>query len=62
MKCIDNCYQNARTLMGKEYTVDELVEEVLKDEEYFKTSNGSVTFSGENHCFMLSLLRSFQSL
>ncbi len=59
MKCVDNCYQNARTLMGKEYTVDELVEEVLKDEEYFKTSNGGVTFSGGEPLFYAEFIEEF---
>ncbi|MFY9380054.1 MAG: glycyl-radical enzyme activating protein [Acutalibacteraceae bacterium] len=62
MKCIDNCYQNARTLMGKEYTVDELVEEVLKDEEYFKTSNGGVTFSGGEPLFYAEFIEEFSKL
>lgn len=51
MACVDNCYQNARTLMGTEYTVDELLEEVLKDETYYKMSHGGITFSGGEPLF-----------
>ncbi|MEG1819235.1 MAG: glycyl-radical enzyme activating protein [Oscillospiraceae bacterium] len=46
LSCIDSCYQNARTVMGIEYTVDELLDELLKDESYYKESNGGITFSG----------------
>ncbi len=59
MKCVDNCYQNARTLMGEEYTVDELVEEVLKDEDYYKTSNGGITFSGGEPLFYAEFIAEF---
>lgn len=44
--CVDGCYQNARTLAGEDYTVEALVEQLLKDKEYFYKSNGGITFSG----------------
>ena len=44
--CVENCYANARTIVGIDYTVDEVIEEVLKDEQYYKMSGGGVTFSG----------------
>lgn len=59
LKCVDNCYQNARTLMGTEYTVDELVKEVLKDESYYKKSNGGVTFSGGEPLFYHEFIAEF---
>lgn len=45
-ECVDNCYSNARTLSGIDYTVDEIIQEILKDEQYYKMSGGGVTFSG----------------
>ncbi|ODM27434.1 glycyl-radical enzyme activating protein family [Clostridium sp. Bc-iso-3] len=44
--CVDNCYVNARSIVGIDYTVDEVIKEVLKDEQYYKMSGGGVTFSG----------------
>lgn len=49
--CIDNCFEDARTLMGTDYTVDELIKELLKDEQYFEMSGGGVTFSGGEPLF-----------
>lgn len=44
--CIDNCYANARSIMGVDYTVDELIGELLKDKQYYHKSGGGITFSG----------------
>lgn len=40
------CAYSARQLVGKDYSVDELVEEILKDKIIFDESRGGVTFSG----------------
>lgn len=45
-KCAENCLGNALTLYGREVTVEELLPELLKDIEFYKTSNGGVTLSG----------------
>ncbi|PYG89936.1 pyruvate formate lyase activating enzyme [Ruminiclostridium sufflavum DSM 19573] len=45
-KCADNCYVNARSLVGKDYSVDQIIDVVLKDKEYYKMSGGGVTFTG----------------
>lgn len=45
LKCIDICPTGALELDSKEYSVDELVEEVLKDKVFFK-HGGGVTVSG----------------
>lgn len=50
-KCVDNCYVNAREPLGKDYTVEELLNELLKDEAYFHKSNGGITFSGGEPLF-----------
>lgn len=43
---IDVCPCKAYGIFGTYYTVDEIVDVVLKDREYYENSNGGVTFSG----------------
>lgn len=43
--CAEGCFSGARALCGKEYTVDELLKEIIPDKPYF-TNGGGVTFSG----------------
>ena len=45
-RCSLFCPQDARDICGKEYTVDEVLKEVLEDKSFYKTSGGGVTFSG----------------
>ncbi len=45
-ECIRHCYISARKLQGVEYTPEELVAELRKDEAFFRQSGGGVTFSG----------------
>ena len=44
--CTVCCINSARQVAGKEFTVDEVVEEVLKDRVFYKNSKGGVTLSG----------------
>lgn len=44
--CVDACPTGARQLLGRETSVDDLVEEVLKDRLFFDQSGGGVTLSG----------------
>ena len=44
--CTVCCINSARQVAGKEYTVDEVVGEVLKDRVFYKNSKGGVTLSG----------------
>ncbi|MHA2084792.1 MAG: glycyl-radical enzyme activating protein [Candidatus Thorarchaeota archaeon] len=44
--CEDECPTGAMHLMGKKWSSENLVEELLKDKVFFKTSNGGVTISG----------------
>ena len=44
--CIDACYLNLREIAGKEYSVDELVKLLRKDEMFYEESGGGVTLSG----------------
>jgi len=43
---IADCPTGAKTLVGKVYSIDDLVEEVLKDKVFFEESGGGVTLSG----------------
>jgi pyruvate formate lyase activating enzyme len=45
-KCTDFCTRNAREYVGKDMTLQELMEEIIKDEVFYDESGGGVTFSG----------------
>ncbi|SFE55556.1 trans-4-hydroxy-L-proline dehydratase activase [Peptostreptococcus sp. D1] len=45
-ECIDWCLNNARELVGKSYTVEELLKEIEKDSMFYDESGGGVTLSG----------------
>jgi pyruvate formate lyase activating enzyme len=44
--CAETCYAQALVLVGEVKTVDEVVEEVLRDRPFYETSKGGVTLSG----------------
>lgn len=44
--CTDICYAEAKRLVGKEYTIDELYHEIQKDKIFYDIKGGGVTFSG----------------
>lgn len=45
-KCVEKCLLEARSLCGSKWTPEELYEEVMKDEVFFRTSGGGITVSG----------------
>jgi len=45
-RCALYCPRDAREICGKEYTVEEVMREVIKDEAIYESSGGGVTFSG----------------
>src|ERR1039457_6327654 len=45
-ECTVNCFADAVRIIGKTYTALELVEEILRDQDYYKIWGGGVTFSG----------------
>lgn len=60
-KCELFCLQDARIVCGKDYTVDEVFSEVIKDKSFYENSGGGVTFSG-GECmlqidFLLEILK-----
>jgi len=55
------CFNDAKEICGKEYTVDDMFAEVVKDKSFYDTSGGGVTFSG-GECmlqieFLLEILK-----
>lgn len=44
--CVDACLVNAREVVGKAYTVAELVKEAEKDRMFYEESGGGITLSG----------------
>lgn len=45
-KCTLYCPADARRVCGKEYSVESVLREILKDKAYYENSGGGVTFSG----------------
>lgn len=44
--CAETCYSNALELTGHYVSVEEAMEEILRDRLFYETSNGGVTLSG----------------
>ena len=59
--CVVECFAGALVMAGKPMSVDEVMEEILQDEPYYRHSKGGVTFSGGEPVlqkdFLLALLR-----
>ena len=59
--CADACAADARELIGRAMTVDEVMREVERDAPFYRESGGGVTFSGGEpllqHQFLVELLR-----
>ncbi len=45
-KCTIYCPALAREIVGKEYTVDQVLSEILLDKQFYLSSGGGATFSG----------------
>ena len=46
MKCVDACLNEARGIVGREFTMEEILKEAMADQPFFKRSGGGVTLSG----------------
>lgn len=44
--CVKECCTNAKKVVGEEYTVEALLKEIVKDQSFYDSSGGGVTFSG----------------
>ncbi|OPZ24829.1 MAG: Benzylsuccinate synthase activating enzyme [Lentisphaerae bacterium ADurb.BinA184] len=45
-KCVEHCYAGALERIGRETSVAEVMDEVLKDRPFYETSGGGITLSG----------------
>ena len=45
-KCVKACYMDAIDTFGRAYTVDEIMEIILRDKDYFDATGGGVTIGG----------------
>jgi len=58
-KCAEICPVSAKKLIGKWYTVYELVKKVEEDRIFYRNSNGGVTVSGGEPSFQYGFISSF---
>jgi len=56
-KCAKVCLNEARVVCGKEYTISELINEILKDKLFYETTGGGVTFSGGECMLQVEVLK-----
>ncbi len=49
--CVDECIPDALSINGKEMSLEEIIEIVSKDNDYYEHSNGGVTLSGGEPLF-----------
>lgn len=61
-KCEIYCPSSARRICGKDHTEDELLQEILKDKNFYQSSGGGVTFSGGEAMLQLDFLESMLKL
>lgn len=61
-RCVDGCPVRALSVVGREITVQEAVNDVMRDKAYFDASGGGVTFSGGEPTMQMDfLLRSLDA-
>jgi pyruvate formate lyase activating enzyme len=56
-RCIEACPTQARQIIGKEMTVDQVLRVVLEDRLFYEESGGGVTFSGGEPLLQADFLR-----
>lgn len=54
--CIETCPTGALNFVGKEYSVEELLETILKDKVFFENSGGGITLTGGEPTFHMAFL------
>ena len=57
-KCAKACIFKAREICGKEYSLDAVIDEILKDKRLYDSSGGGVTFSGGECMLQIDALES----
>jgi len=61
-RCAEQCSTGALRIIGKEWNVEDLVEGLLKDREFFDESGGGVTLSGGEPLLHSSFLYPFVTM
>lgn len=56
VQCEIYCINGARQIVGKEYSVEEVLNEVMKDKIFYEQSNGGVTVSGGEPLIYISFI------
>lgn len=59
--CVEECPTTARECVGKTWTLDDLLAEVVKDRSYFESSGGGITASGGEPMSQGSFVENFLS-
>ncbi len=54
--CVKSCPSGALKVAGKYYTADELFDEIIVDEPFFRHSSGGVTYSGGEPTLQMSFI------
>lgn len=55
--CAEECYSNALEVIGKEYTVEAALDEVVKDTPFYDESGGGMTLSGGEPLMQIAFVR-----
>lgn len=55
--CVENCPSEALSLVGRDYTVQEVLDVVLRDQPFYKESGGGMTCSGGEPMLQSDFLR-----
>jgi pyruvate formate lyase activating enzyme len=58
-KCAEICPANAKKLIGRWYTIDELIKKVEEDRIFYRNSDGGVTISGGEPALQYNFVSSF---
>lgn len=61
-KCVYACPNGAREIVGKAYTENELLSEIVKDKAYYEASGGGVTLSGGECMLQIDFLEKILQL
>ena len=56
---LDECQQNALSIAGKHYTLDQALKEALKDQVFYEESGGGVTLSGGECLMQIDFVEAF---
>jgi pyruvate formate lyase activating enzyme len=56
--CVDECFSDARKIVGRRMSIEAIMEEIRKDQAFYDESGGGVTFSGGEPLLQADAVRS----